>query len=126
MNRPSDVFYKTFGKRQAKKDPLSAQLFKACGISMLRRPRRLVEDCEVITVSTPGVFLCFPISHTATQLRPGVFRYWFKCPLCKWRLSKLYRPPGAEAFACRECHNLVYTSSLKPKDKRRTRKIENS
>jgi hypothetical protein len=120
------VFYKTFGKRQAKKDDPSVQFLKMAGIRMPRCPRQLVEDCEVITISTPGAFRRFRIAVTSTQLRPGVFRHWFECPQCKWRVSKLYRPPGVEAFACRECHHLVYTSSLKPKDKRRTRGIENS
>ena len=78
-----------------------------------RSPRGLVEDCDVICVSTPGVAERFGISKTATQLREGVFRHWFKCPLCGRRSFKLYRPPGGTVFGCRDCHHLTYTSSLK-------------
>ena len=96
-----------------KMDDFPDEFYKAFGIKKIRYPRSLVEDCEVIIVSTPGIFRRFPISHTATQLRPGVFRDWFECPQCTKRSFKLYRPPGAKLFACRKCNHLVYTSSLK-------------
>ena len=90
-----------------------AEFYKAFGIKKQRRPRRLVEDCEVIIPSTPGVFFRLRISVSATQLRPGVFRHWFACPGCKSRYFKLYRPPGGQIFACRKCNHLVHRSALK-------------
>jgi hypothetical protein len=42
---------------------------------------------------------------------------WFLCPLlkpngilCNLRCRKLYCPPGAKYFGCRECYNLTYDS----------------
>ena len=53
-----------------------------------------------------------------TRTRPhlGGLRWWFTCPLiragvpCQRRVSKLYLPPGARLFGCRDCHNLTYIS----------------
>jgi hypothetical protein len=39
----------------------------------------------------------------------GGTRWWFRCR-CGRRTAKLYRPRGREEFACRECHQLAYTS----------------
>jgi len=78
-----------------------------------RSPRGLVEDCVVICVSTPGIWRHLRISMIATLLRPMVFRHWFECPLCRRCSFKLYLPPGAAVYACRRCHHLTYTSSLK-------------
>ena len=86
---------------------------KAFGIKKVRHPREVVENCEVIKASTPGIFFRFQISFSATQLRPGVYRHWFECPGCKSRCFKLYRPPGGKVFACRKCNHLVHTSALK-------------
>ncbi|MEF8826193.1 MAG: hypothetical protein V5A27_07630 [Halapricum sp.] len=43
----------------------------------------------------------------------GGVRPWFRCPAtgCGDRIGKLYRPPRAEVFACRECYDLGYRSS---------------
>jgi hypothetical protein len=44
-------------------------------------------------------------------------RWWFTCPLasngisCNRRIGKLYLPPKARYFGCRECHELTYRSS---------------
>ena len=35
------------------------------------------------------------------------------CPWCSRRAFKLYRPSRLQAFACRVCHNLSYTSVQK-------------
>ena len=35
------------------------------------------------------------------------------CPACGRRAFKLYRPQWLQAFACRTCHNLSYTSVQK-------------
>ena len=40
----------------------------------------------------------------------GGHRYYFLCPNCRRRYSKLYLPPGAKIFACRKCYDLTYTS----------------
>lgn len=40
----------------------------------------------------------------------GGSRYYFLCPNCRRRYSKLYLPPGAKIFACRKCYDLTYTS----------------
>ncbi len=59
------------------------------------------------------------IEHVLTELplqttSPGFggIRYWFKCPLdtSQRKLSKLYLPPRAKVFGCRECHGLTYAS----------------
>jgi ribosomal protein L37AE/L43A len=94
-------------------DFLDGAFYKAFGIKKARYPRGLVEHCEVITASTPGIFARLRLSVTATQLREGVFRHWFECPGCKRRCFKLYRPPGGKIFACRKCNHLVHTSALK-------------
>lgn len=43
----------------------------------------------------------------------GGIRPWLRCPAqgCSDRVGKLYRPPRAETFACRECYDLGYRSS---------------
>ena len=47
----------------------------------------------------------------------GGKRTWFTCPtwkeskICGRRVLKLYRPPYARYFGCRQCHNLTYQSA---------------
>lgn len=38
-------------------------------------------------------------------------RWACKCPQCEKLKFKLYQPPNAERFLCRECHGLTYYSS---------------
>lgn len=43
----------------------------------------------------------------------GGVRWWFTCPSpsgrwCNRRVGKLYLPPGAVYFGCRQCHGLTY------------------
>jgi len=71
--------------------------------------KTLVEECEVITVSaalahpaTDRIAFCF------SRGGRGGFRRWFCCPVCGRRMFKLYRPPGSNVFACRQCHDLTY------------------
>jgi hypothetical protein len=40
----------------------------------------------------------------------GGHRWWFLCPGCAQRRSKLHLPPDANSFACRVCHRLLYLS----------------
>ena len=63
-------------------------------------------------VSQPG-----STQHIRTQVHLvtteaffGGTRYWVTCPLDDTgrRLAKLYLPPGALQFGCRECHHLTY------------------
>jgi hypothetical protein len=53
----------------------------------------------------------------------GGVRYWFRCPAsregrpCGRRCRVLYRPLGANCFACRLCHGLTYESRAAHRDK---------
>ena len=38
----------------------------------------------------------------------GGVRFLAECPWCERAVRKLYAPPDAEHFLCRECHGLVY------------------
>jgi hypothetical protein len=73
--------------------------------------KTLVEECEVITVSTiwgNSAAIGFTFEHTRGGR--GGQRTWFRCPMCGRRMFKLYRPLGSSLFACRGCHNLTYRS----------------
>lgn len=48
-----------------------------------------------------------------TKLHSGGNRWWFTCPLCKRRIGKLYIPPKGNYFACRKCHDLRYSVSVR-------------
>ena len=56
---------------------------------------------------------------TYTECNFGGERPWFVCPgivndtACERRVGKLYKPPGADLFLCRHCHDLAYESSQK-------------
>ena len=57
-----------------------------------------------------------PVRLEMTPMPFAVQRWWFSCPLT-WRgmpclrlVGKLYLPPGARRFGCRECHDLSYRS----------------
>jgi len=92
---------RTASKRQVKSSASDEvkdvnKLLKLMGLIKERRGRRgLVEDCEVITASTPGIFKCRGVLMSASILRPGVYRHWLQCPLCGRQSFKLYRPCGA-------------------------------
>ena len=51
----------------------------------------------------------------STPLPFGGLRWWFRCPGCKRRCTKLYLPRGASAFLCRECHDLTYATCIEGK-----------
>lgn len=55
----------------------------------------------------------YPVRLEYTPCTFGGVRPWFRCPGrgCGDRVGKLYRPPGREVFACRECYELGYLSS---------------
>jgi hypothetical protein len=49
-----------------------------------------------------------PLSKTKPNF--GGIRWWYKCPKCELRVSRLYRPLNEHCFFCRHCHNLDYES----------------
>ncbi len=51
------------------------------------------------------------VQLTATRPRYGGLRWWFECPGCDRRASKLYLPPRKNLFMCRVCHDLSYESA---------------
>jgi hypothetical protein len=57
-----------------------------------------------------------PLRLQTTPSAVGGMRWWLTCPLvvngraCGRRVGKLYLPPGARCFGCRNCHDLTYTS----------------
>lgn len=53
----------------------------------------------------------YGVGLQTTSTAWGSLRYWWSCPVCGRRCSTIYLPPGARCFACRDCHNLAYTSS---------------
>ncbi|MEM8556793.1 MAG: hypothetical protein AAGG50_03015 [Bacteroidota bacterium] len=59
----------------------------------------------------------YEVRLARTPLHFGGHRVWFVCPLlkngraCGRRCGKLYLPPGARYFGCRNCHDLTYRSS---------------
>ena len=53
----------------------------------------------------------YKVSLQTTQPNFGGIRWWFTCPRCHRRVRKLYRPPLADKYLCRLCHELSYRSS---------------
>lgn len=51
-----------------------------------------------------------PLQHTEPNY--GGVRWWFLCPKCRLRVSRLYKPQDLYCFFCRHCHGLSYESSL--------------
>ena len=57
------------------------------------------------------------VALISTPTQFGGCRWWFRCPLmrdgvpCRRRTGKLYLPPNARYFGCRQCYNLTYRSS---------------
>jgi hypothetical protein len=66
--------------------------------------------------SSTGEHMDYRVQLTSTSLPWGGRRWWFTCPLvisektCGRRVGKLYLPPGAEYFGCRQCYDLTYQS----------------
>lgn len=46
-----------------------------------------------------------------TQPNYGGDRWWFLCPQCNRRVTRLHLPSDAYRFFCRDCHNLSYESA---------------
>jgi hypothetical protein len=69
--------------------------------------KTLVEDCEVISVSTTmGNLAIYGISFEYTRRGRGGQRRWFRCPRCGRRMFKLYRPLRSPwpLLACRAAY----------------------
>jgi hypothetical protein len=69
------------------------------------------------TVSLTGEEIRCRTQLITTRLPSGGLRWWIVCPLvkngqtCGARVRKLYLPPGARYFGCRDCYDLTYTSA---------------
>lgn len=72
------------------------------------------------------VWLIYSVSGRPVSLKVQLTtfapqRWLFVCPLCgEQRAAKLYKPPRADRFGCRVCHDLTYKSSQES-DKRVSR-----
>ncbi len=72
--------------------------------------------CLEYTLSKTGENVRYTIALSSTRPPFGGHRWWLHCPLivsgrrCDRRGTKLYLPPGARYFGCRECYSLTYRS----------------
>lgn len=68
------------------------------------------------TVRATGKQVDYAVRLQATEPNYAGLRWWFTCPLftsgraCGRRARKLYLPPGAIYFGCRNCYRLGYRS----------------
>jgi hypothetical protein len=69
--------------------------------------RRIADDLLQYYIRNTGQVVLL----RSTALHFGGCRWWFACPDCDRRCSKLYLPPRAYRFLCRRCHNLRYNSA---------------
>ena len=76
-------------------------------------PRVVVEDCEIVKSSDAPRCLRLRLRFTLVPTRGRGQRLCLLCPECGRRAFKLYRPGHLQAFACRACHHLSYTSVQK-------------
>ncbi len=76
-------------------------------------PRIVVEDCEIVNASDALACQKLGLRFTTVATRGRGQRLCLLCPRCSRRAFKLYRPSRLQAFACRVCHNLSYTSVQK-------------
>lgn len=51
-----------------------------------------------------------PVHHS--NAGRAYMRWFFDCPMCHRRVSKLYLPPNELHFACRHCHDLRYQAQI--------------
>jgi hypothetical protein len=64
------------------------------------------------------------IDIDTTPCNFGGVRYWFVCPSCNRRASKIHVAPGSRHFRCRNCADLTYRS-CQESDKRVSALIRN-
>lgn len=60
--------------------------------------------------SVDGVAQDYWVQITTSPCNYGGVRWWWRCPLSGRRAAKLYLPPGASIFACRNAYRLAYQS----------------
>lgn len=52
-----------------------------------------------------------------TKPNYGGMRWWFVCPMCSRRVSRLHLPSHAYYFSCRQCFDLSYESAQSSRNK---------
>ena len=62
-----------------------------------------------------GESMDYRVRLVTTRPNYGGLRWWFLCPVSaqrgiEKRAAKIYLPPGAKVFGCREAHDLTYQS----------------
>lgn len=67
--------------------------------------------CELRLSFNHGLQVEQEIPLCDTQPNFGGTRWWFLCPKCNRRVSRLYRPSHEFCFFCRHCHDLTYESA---------------
>ena len=75
--------------------------------------RVVVEDCEIVKASDALSCFSLGLRFTMVPRRGRGQRLCLLCPWCSRRAFKPYRPLRLQAFTCRVCHNLSYTSVQK-------------
>ena len=60
---------------------------------------------------------------TSTRPHLGGVRWWIRCR-CWRRVAKIYKPPGAHLFRCRECYRLSYASRNESAEWRAFRRLK--
>jgi hypothetical protein len=68
-----------------------------------------IQSCAYHSTTVVHLEQEIPLLHTTPNY--GGIRWWFRCPKCSRRVSRLYRPSRAYCFLCRHCHNLTYESA---------------
>ena len=58
------------------------------------------------------------VQLTPTPQHFGGCRWSFRCPTCGRQARKLFLPPAASSFACRNCHSIRYVSQVLRKSDR--------
>jgi hypothetical protein len=57
-----------------------------------------------------GTLKDYRVNLDTTPCQFGGVRWWWRCPLHGRRAAKLYLPPGATTFACRQSYQAAYRS----------------
>lgn len=57
-----------------------------------------------------GILQDYPVQVASVPMPRGGKRWFFLCPECGRKASKLYKKPGGARFACRTCLGLTYES----------------
>jgi len=83
-------------------------------VGLYSHPRGMLAVQSLRLPPTPGLrCLKLGIQFSLIPTRGPGQRLCLLCPMCGRNAFKLYRPSPFQAFACRVCHNLSYTSVQK-------------